>query len=1274
MRLWEGVVCLLLGATLMFGQGANGTITGTVTDPTGSVVPGVNVQAKNTATGAVYSGASTGAGNYAILNLPVGTYTVTATAAGFKTYTHENLAIAAAQVLREDIKLEVGAASETVTVQAEASLLKTESGEVADNITLEEMQDLPMLGIGTVNSGTSGVRNPYNVLQTLPGVTNYSAGNPFEVNGLGGEQGAAGAGFTLTETMREEGQDATSRLIGNYVYTQMSQPNADAIQEMAVQTSTYAPEFGQAGSAVLNMTFKSGTNQFHGSAFDYFVNEDLNAGDPFSISPVSGGKEQPRNRRNDFGGTFGGPVWIPKIYNGHDKTFFFFAYEQYLENNTYTFTDTVPTADFRNGDFSAISPNGTCSLCAAYGIPTTPLGFDALGRPQYANEIYDPLTRGIAPNGQGYANPFPNNVIPASRFAASSLAMQNLFPQPTGPGLIDNYAGFIPANRYTAIPSIKADQIISPKDKLSFFWTRINTESQYSEPYGNADGLPPEIGQYRGTFIPNWTTRLNYDRTLTPTVLLHIGAGYYHTSFSDKAPFLNFQPSQFDLSGFVQPRQFPSVSGMCVPPPFFISAIGCAGYGGMQTIGTADQIQTQNYEEKPTFNTNVTWVRGNHTFKAGAELYLEQVFTGNFAGVSLTTGVGPTSQPFQPTVSFNGFTQGFGYASFLLGDYTSTSQTPPEFYREGNQNWGIFLQDSWKATRKLTVNYGVRWDYDTVEHEQYGRLGQFSATTPNANAGGHPGATIYANTCNCPFYQPGYPYGIGPRLSAAYQADSKTVIRGGWGVNYQFQAAPSGATIGSAGIYPLAPQPNNAQYVNIATPGSIVSPTWPVTNPSVFPAAPGVLGAPNSPFGPTSSPYVPDPNENRPPRIMQFNIGFERQITPNFVIDVTYVGNRAVWLPGGPLGFLSQTSPQEYAAFHLFPYPGTGPCSSGGGVCKSSGYDNYSDYLLLQQPINNPQVINTMASRGITNLLPYSGFPTSASLQSILYPFPQFGAIVPANSPTGNSKYDGLQIRVNKRLSHGLFVTSNFAWAQAFDRPAPQDFFNANATPWVLQQLPLFDFNLTAVYTVPRFALLPKFAKAIVGDWQIGWYSNYQSGMFLLPPTSPTLNFLPSEDIRVPGVPLYTPGVNINDHGTFNGEYTQVLNPAAWQPCPVDATCAPAYNGALGPTATLYYRDFKGPRIPTENANLGRHFKVKKGDHVYDLYIRGEFVNIFNRTLFPNPATNVNPQNPVSRLGPNGPILGGFGTIAAYFAPGSYSTTPPYLIGRTGTIIARFSF
>jgi hypothetical protein len=1022
------LITLCLLSPLAFGQGGTGTITGTVTDPTGAVVANASVEAKNAETGAAYTGATTSAGNYAIPNLPVGTYALTVKVAGFKTYAHTNLAIAATQVLRQDIALEVGAASESVTVEAQSSLLQSETGDVAHNVTLEQMDDLPLLGIGTVNAGTSGYRNPYNTLLTLPGVSSYNSSGLFNINGLGGSVPGNPFAVALGETMRIEGQDATSRIFGTYDYTQMAQPNTDAVQEIAYQTSNYAPEFGQAGTVVINMTMKSGTNQYHGTGFDYFVNEDLNAGQPYS-SNGSGGLYRPLNRRNDFGGTLGGPVIIPKLYNGKNKTFFFFAYEEFLEGTAYDFVDTVPTTAMRSGNFSAISPNGNCSLCAAYGIPTTSFGNDAQGQPMYANEIYNPTTRGVTKGGLGYATPFPNNVIPASMMSPSSLAFLALFPQPQNSNLVGNYNGSIHGGRYSAIPSIKIDEILSSKDKLSFYWSRNNTESQISAPLGNADGLPTEIGGYRGTFIPTWTTRLNYDRTISPTLLLHLGAGYLHTSFSDKAPFLKFDPSAFDLSGFVQDRQFPSLTGLCgqiVGPPG--APVGCisgtanyfgqefSGFGGMQNVGTSGQIQSQNYEEKPSFNANATWVKGAHTFKGGAELYLEQAFTGAYSGVTLdtvgATGIpAATAEPYTPTTSFNGYNQGFGFASFLLGDYASTTQAPNEFYREGNQQWGLFIQDSWKVRRNLTVTYGVRWDYATPERETYGRLGQFDPTLANPNAGGALGATQYASNCNCPFYKSAYPFALGPRVGVAYELTPKTVLRGGWGFTYQYVANPAGATIGTNGVYPLS---GVNPYVNISTPGAIVTPTWPVTNPYISPV-PGTVGIPN-----VSDPYVPDGNENRPPRINQFSFGIQQQITPNFIMEASYVGNRAVWLGTGPLGTVAGTGPnssggaqiseQTYAQFGLYPYPGTGP----------AGTNNYNDYLLTLQPLNSSAVQQRLAQSGHAGFTPYAGFPATDSLQSALYPYPQFGGILDSNSPTGASKYDSLQIKATKRFSHGL--------------------------------------------------------------------------------------------------------------------------------------------------------------------------------------------------------------------------------------------------------------
>jgi hypothetical protein len=222
---------------------------------------------------------------------------------------------------------------------------------------------------------------------------------------------------------------------------------------------------------------------------------------------------------------------------------------------------------------------------------------------------------------------------------------------------------------------------------------------------------------------------------------------------------------------------------------------------------------------------------------------------------------------------------------------------------------------------------------------------------------------------------------------------------------------------------------------------------------------------------------------------------------------------------------------------------------------------------------------------------------------------------------------------------------------------------------WQLQNIPLDALNFNAIYTVPKASFLPRFVNVLSSDWQLGWYSSYQSGSYLTPPTSPTLNFLPSEDIRVPGQPLYTPGVNINDHSTFNPYTTQVLNPKAWQPCPANTVC---------PSTSVLYKDFKGPRVPSENANIGRHFRIGK-ERKYDFYIRGEFVNIFNRTYFGNPITT-SPQNPVIRGAGNGTILtGGFGVINAYLQPNT-AYAPTTISGfsvpaaRTGTLIARFQF
>ncbi len=1244
------VVLLLVVASLAFGQTGNGTITGTVTDPAGAVVPGATVTAKNTETGVVFPAESTNTGNYTISQLPIGTYILTVTVQGFKNYTHTNLALAATQVMREDIVLQVGNATESVTVSAEATLLKTETGELTHNVTLQQMDNIPLLGIGLAGNGPDGIRNPFNVVQTLPGSSGYNLPG-YNLGNFNGQ--------TSQASIRIEGQDATPHALA---YEGMAQPGVDAIQEVAFQTSNYAPEFGTTGNVVMNFTMKSGTNQYHGSGYDYFVNEDLNAGNPYSVNTSGGGKVRPKARRNDFGGTLGGPISIPKIYNGRNRTFFFFSYEEYLETSLIVNSDTVPAPAYLNGDFSAISPNGTCSLCAGLGIPTTALGgtqVDPLGNKLFANEIYDPLTRAVATSGplagQGYALPFQNNAIPLNRFDPVTMKFLNLF-QTLGvtaqnSNLTGNYLGAIPSNRYSVIPSFKIDHNISTKDKLSFYYQETNLVNQVSvgAPQG-ADGLPLEIGQYRCNCIEGWIERLNYDRNMTPTLLLHFGAGYYYTSFSDRAAFLSFDPAQFGLSGFVQHRQFPSVTGMCP------GSYPCTGAGGMENIGTNGQIQSIYHDNKPSFNANATWVHGKHTYKLGAELYLQGNHIQNYAGVTLanaapagvTSGFGATAAPFTPANSLGGFATGFGFANWLLGDYTSTNQSAPNDTREGYQQWALFLQDSWKVTRKLTVDYGLRWDLAPAEHEQYGRLGQLNETLANANAGGHPGATQYASTCGCQFYQPSYPYAIGPRIGFAYQIDPKTVLRGGWGVVYTEVFAAAGGLVSTNGTYAVTANspsyiPAAAQFVNIEVPGSIATPVFPVTDPNRYPVL-GTVGVGTA----ATAPVMPDANQNRPPRENQFSIGIQREVTRSFVMEAAYVGNRVVWLAGA-LGNLSRLSPQQYAAYGLYPYPGTGP----------AGYNNNNDRNLLTQSISSAAVIQNEAAHGITNLLPYSGFPTSSALQSVMYPFPQFGALNPTGSATGNSKYDSLQMKATKRFSHGLQAAGAFTWAKGFTRATRQDFFNPASSVWALQQIPPEALTFNFTYTTPKAEFLNKWENQITRGWQIGGYALYQSGAFLVPPASPTLNFLTSEDTLVPGQPLYN--VNINNIHSYNPATTQVLNPAAWAACPTNSTCTAP--GTL-------YSNFRGLRTPSENANIGRNFRIRER---MNFQIRAEFVNIFNRTLMPSPTTT-NPQNPVTKTA--GINSSGFGVINTFATAGSQPTTAvaPYLTGRTGTLIARFTF
>ncbi|MBZ5673105.1 MAG: TonB-dependent receptor [Acidobacteriia bacterium] len=1221
-RLTALLLCVFSLLGVLSAQTGNGTITGVVTDPTGAVVAAAPVEVKNTETGVVFRAVSTDTGNFTVIQLPVGSYELTATVQGFKKYTRQNITISAGQVLRVDVPLEIGASTEAVTVSAESSLLKTETGDVAHNITLQQLQNLPILGIGGANAGSSGVRNPFNSTVMIPGV-NYAANFVMIVNGAPSN----------TAAYRVEGLDNTNHTV-NYAL-QENQPSADAIQEVAVQTSNYAAEFGQAGGGLFNITMKSGTNQYHGSGYEYFVNEDLNAAVPFTNDGF-GNKIRPRNRRNDFGGTIGGPIWIPKLYDGHNRTFFFFSFEEFRESSALNFSDTVPTADYRNGDFSAISPAGA-KFNTALGVSSSPIGTDALGRSVYANQIFDPASRIAAPNGTLYANPFPGNIIQPTLFNPVAVNLMKVMPAPTSTALTGNYPGYNPGTRVTKLPSLKLDHSIGNKGKLGFYWSTTGTDSPYSTPNGNADGLPELISQARGTWIHSATVRLNYDHTLTPTLLLHFGAGYSRIIFDDSSPFTTnggrFDCASIGVQGCQGSFNFPTISSTVASTSGALSTTGTLG--GMQQMGNA-QAHTHTTTLRPSFNTNATWIHGSHTYKAGGEVWFQGNITAPPTGITMTfasaTQNGASGLP--ANLSTNAIT-GFPFASFLLGGLTSTGQTAPNDARMGKSQWAVFVEDSWKVTRKLTLDYGLRWDYATATREQYGRSATLGLI-PNPAAGGRIGAPIFEATCGCTFLS-NYPYAIGPRLGFAYQINPKTVIRGGWAFAYGF--APD-LTQSSANALTSTPSGTNNYFV-AGSANALAQPKWPNLDPGQIPLPGQITGFVNA----------LDRNAARPPRQNQWSIGIQREISRDFVIEASYVANRGVWWPG-PLGLLNQISPDTFAALGLHPYT------------------NPADNILLSSALSSSAV-----TARIGNFLPYAGYSTSNTLLNALRTYPQFSTSTVTNSPTGKTWYDSLQVKGTKRMTHGLQVNGTFTWSKALTLTR-EDFWNPDSSSKSIQATDQpFLFNANIVYQTPK-AVENGILAWVTKDWQIGGFLQYGSGLPLAPPSSTVANNLTGGEMIRTGQPLFKKDLNC---GCINPYIDQVLNPAAWAN-PVAGTWGP--GPATGLLPGLYYSDFRQARRPQENINIGRNFRIKER---MNLQIRAEFANAFNRMQLGNPVTT-SPYNATNALqNPtvvNGRYTGGFGayTIGSVGVNGQPTFTSNGNVGqlyqqpRQGTLIARFTF
>jgi len=1267
---------MMITAAFAYGQTGRATLTGVVTDPTGAVVANVPVKAVHVDTGTTMIGTTTETGNYTIGQMPIGAYEVTVEQPGFKKYQRAGFSLASAQTLRLDVTLEVGSASESVTVRAESTLLQTETGALVKNINPQQIQNLPVL------PATTFIRDPYQLALTLPGAVSGGTGFGPRMNGLS----------NANNQYKIDGEPVTNSGEKGTITTR-NNVSPDAIQEVAIQSSNFNAEYGSVSGAVFNVTVKSGTNQYHGTAYDYIANDIFNSDD-------AGSHARNRIRRNDYGFNVGGPVRIPKIYNGKDKTFFFFNWEQYRDYNYFLSAinpvPTVPTQAYRNGDFSGLLavPGVTGNL----KIGTRDYK-DPLGNVIPLGTIFDPRSTQTVPCNTALTQdctagsvlqvrtPFVGNKVPASLQDKVALATLKYVPLPQGPqaalgNLTTNYLNGISATRITRSPAVKIDQNVGSRARVGFTWNDNHTDSptQTVAPGAFAEGFPEPISMNAGTFEASPTYRVNLDYNIRPTMLFHFGVGWQEFNFCACPKTNDYDASQLGLTfsngAKLPPNSFPRFNNTVVSSPQL---------GGLNTVGHPGA--TRQLERYPSSSANLTWIRGNHTFKFGGDarqnqqvniLVANSVGTYSFGASSATalTGNGVTWQPaLNGLTGFSGFSGavGFPFANFLMGSVTNLTLAVPTEYRKTKQQYGVYIQDTWKVRRNLTVDYGLRWDYGTYAKEDYGRVAGFSLNTPNPAADGRRGAYIYEASCNCQFAQ-NYPFAIGPRLGIAYTFDSKTVIRGGAGIAYGATPFTGGGVINSLST-PTLPNGFDDFTLGSGVPVSKYNPVVATSDPS----AGFARGTVN-----TNLATFVDPNGGRPDRTYQWNVSIQREITRNFVVEAAYVGNRNIWASTGGFQDFNAVSVKDLQR---------------NGFTVDASPQGLADATLLNARLNSltPAQQSTLASRGFS--LPYASFPNSGPFVQTVFQalrnFPQFSSALSPTAPQGKSWYDSLQLNLTKRFSHGFSANAAYTFSKNLQWTGAPDIFNPDVfTKSMGKDLvganPPQILRISFEYRVPRYnGSLPvlgnKVVSYVLSDWAVSGALYYSSGAYLGRPQSGSTNAISrwlgrgtgsltenrSQLKRNADGSLMSPWsvdwidnsgthrtdpLDINCH-CFDPAKTIAINPDAWQVIP-DATWT---------ADTSTYAFFRAQRKPAESMNFQRNFRIKER---YTFQVRIEFQNVFNRIQLPNPSMNFSPINTANtyQKAPNGNYTAGFGTFGN-LANGAQLGTP-----RSGQLIGRFTF
>jgi len=748
LKLQKALFLCLTAALALFAQGERGTFNGTVTDPSGAAVAGAAVRIVNPETGVEFNTVANDAGVYRMPSLPPGTYRITVTAPGFKSAIRDNIALQVAQTLSLDFGLEVGSNAEQITVSAESPLLETGTAEIGSYVSKKEFDSWPI----TVGDGRRQIQQF--IFTALPG----TAGSTW--------QGSINGGQQYSHEILIDGIAIGRMDLAGGANNEFS-PSAESISEFKLQTGTTSAQYTGGQTAVSNFATKSGTNELHGSLYYYGQNDALRA-NSFN-SNASGVKRQPFKQHN-YGYSVGGPVYLPKIYNGKNRTFFYHNVERTkLKDYSQSGFVTLPTPAFKKGDFSSLLNGGF----TGNGSSGTSVGTDADGKPVVFGAIYDPSTTRQVGNAW-VRDVFPGNIIPVNRFSPVASKILQLAPieDPQFPDMLRNLPALgsgSPEFQETML-TVKADHVITTNHRLSALFNR-NFRSRYnsgSPRWGKPPGTPTGVFQNQNT--PGTMGRLAWDFSARPNLLGRAALGYNRFGNLNESSYVDQDwPAKIGLLN-VPGTTFPVLN--FAGQPYQGGGIGAGGRLGSGNAGGS-------YNGSTIGQVDMTYVRGKHNIKFGTENRFYYFNTRNKSG-SGTFNFSP-NQTADP-----GFTNqtGHSFASFLLGAYASSSrgENVVNFgYRW--RDYGTYVQDDWKVSRKLTLNLGLRWEVIGGLYEVAGRMSFVDLAKPNAAAGNRPGALAFVDDLGK--RGPGAPYygQFAPKIGFAYAANNKLVFRGGYGIN-----------------------------------------------------------------------------------------------------------------------------------------------------------------------------------------------------------------------------------------------------------------------------------------------------------------------------------------------------------------------------------------------------------------------------------------------------------------------------------------------------------